>query len=453
MKKSFVGVLLFLFATILVSGCSNKESSLNGNSNDNGSGNSNGNEDGITYTIDTNVEGEINFWSWDTMFEDVIVEFNKVYPNVKVNLTVMDIGELHDKLQTTINSGSGAPDVSHVDNVIRYGEPGLLEDLSQPPYNAERYAGTTSDYIWERWKSLDGKRLLAVPWDITPGVFYYRPDLYEQAGLPSDPEELGEFLQDKDNVLTAGQTLAANDIYMFEFRDTPAVQYGDAIGYFDKDFNYTRNDERMIELLDFVKQGSQIGWAPQKSVIFDDEGVQLLKQGRVASFPAGTQFARAIADVVPEQSGKWSVTRMPLDTYVGLSGSTFVIPSQTTNKEASWAFTEWISRSEEAWKIYVEKGIQPAWGHITSLPWYQEMTNEFLGGIQAFKFYDTLTYEIPVRRFTPFDGAAWPLYIDKVNEAIDNNIDSRTILSQIEDNTLKQLGPDIEKLKEEMANW
>src|SRR5690606_41845274 len=107
-------------------------------------------------------------------------------------------------------------------------------------------------------------------------------------GLPTDPEELGEYLQDTENVLDAARTLAANDIYMYEFRDSPAIQYGDAVGYFDSELNYTRNDERMIELLDFVKEGVQIGWAPQMSLVFSDEGKQLVKQGKAASFPAGT---------------------------------------------------------------------------------------------------------------------------------------------------------------------
>src|SRR5690606_17800555 len=120
---------------------------------------------------------------------------------------------------------------------------------------------------WHRWKSWDGKRQLGIPWDLTIFVWYYREDIYEQVGLPTDPVELGEFLQDTDNVLYAAQVLAANNEYMYEWRDSPAIQYGDGLGYFDTELNYLRNDERMIELLDIVKQGVQIGWAPQMSVL------------------------------------------------------------------------------------------------------------------------------------------------------------------------------------------
>lgn len=405
----------------------------------------------ITYTHPFDLEGEIDFWTWDPMFEDVIVEFNKTYPNIKVNLSVMELGELHDNLQTTLTAGRGAPDVSHMEqgNFTRFQSEGLLEDLFKPEYNIQRYYDLQPEYNWHRWKSWDGKRQLGIPWDLTIFVWYYREDLYEQVGLPTDPEELGEFLQDTDNVLYAARVLAANNMYMYEWRDSPAIQYGDGIGYFDRELNYLRNNERMAELLDIVKQGVQIGWAPQISVLFSDEGKQLTQQGRVASFPAGTNGARHLREVIPEQSGKWRVTKLPLGVHAAAGGSTFVLTSQSDNKEAAWAFMEFINFDEEAWKIYTEHAVQPGWKHITVLDWYQNHTDEYLGGQKDYAFYETLVDTLPIRTVNPLEGAAWGIYIDKVNESIDNNIDSRTTLQQIEDITMRQLAPEIEQLKKE----
>src|SRR5690625_2956773 len=403
--------------------------------------------DEVPLKHDSSLEGEITFWSWGDWIDEVEA-FNKIYPNIKVNVVTMEIDELHDKLHTTISAGSGAPDVSHVLGAERYSDPGLLEDLLDPRYDMGRYEHLTAPYVWERWKSIDGKRLLAPPWDIAPGVFYYREDIYDQMGLSTDPDELGEFLQDEDNVFMAAQTLAANDIYMYEFRDSPAIQYGDALGYFDSELNYTRNTDRMVELLDIVKRGVQIGWAPQISVLFSDEGKELLKQGRVASFPAASNGRIHLENVVPEQSGKWRATKMPFGVNASLVGSSFVLPSQSENKDAAFAFIEFIAVDEEAWKIYLDGSVQSGWKFITSLPWYDEFESEYLGGQQEFSLYDTLVDEIPVRRFTPLDGAAWPLYIDQINESIDKNIDSKTTLQQIEENTMKQLAPDIEEMKE-----
>lgn len=198
-------------------------------------------------TYDSSLSGTVTFWTWTPdIYEQIIVEFNKDYPNVEVELVGLEFGDLHDTLQTTLAAGEGAPDAVQVEQnqFARYSTGDLVEDLLQPPYNASRYQDGTSEYNWERWKSVDGERLLGMPWDVTPGVFYYREDLYEQVGLPSEPEALGEFLKDPENVITAAQTLASSGMYMFEWRDSPAVQYGDAIGYFDSEYNWLRNDEK-----------------------------------------------------------------------------------------------------------------------------------------------------------------------------------------------------------------
>lgn len=448
MRKSIRIVLFLLIVGLILSGCKSDQTNVENTEDPE----NNELEESIDYSFDSSVSGEVEFWTFTPyVYEEVISEFNEVYPDVDVNIVGLDFGELHDKLQTTLAAGSGAPDVAHVEfaNFPRYVYGDVLEDLLQPPYDAGKYEDMVSEFGWDRWKSVDGKQLLGMPWDVTPGVFYYREDLYDQVGLPSDPEELGEFLQDKDNVLMAAQTFAANDIYMFEWRDSPAIQYGDAVGYFDDEFNWMRNDDKMAELLDIVKEGIQIGWAPQMSILFDDEGKQLVNQGKVASFPVGNQAARDLKQIFPDQSGKWRATRLPLGLNVSLGGSTYVIPSQSESKDAAWAFIEWTTQAEEGWKSYAEHAIQPAWKHITHLPWYQEHTNEYLGGQYDYKFYDSLDDDIPLRKFTPLDGEAWPIYIDNVFEAVDNNIDSKTILQKIEDDVYKQLGDEIEKLKEE----
>ncbi|MFC5466786.1 ABC transporter substrate-binding protein [Lederbergia graminis] len=448
MNKKTLAFMMLLIFVLIFAACSKKDAG--GNSNN---GKNNEKEEEPLFEIDSSLEGEISFWTWTPdIYEKVVEGFNKDYPNIKVNVIGLEFGPLHDQLQTTLAAGTGAPDVAQVEQgqFPRYSTSDLLEDLLQPPYNAQEYREYVSEYNWERWKSVDGKRLVGLPWDVTPGVFYYREDIYEAMGLPSDPEELGDFLQSSENLLDAAQTLAANDIYMYDWRDLPAVQYGDAIGYFDSNYNWTRNNDKMAELVDIVKQGIQIGWAPQLSGLGSDEGKQLMKQGKIASLTMGSWGARDIEAVLPEQAGKWRATRMPLDVNVGLGGSSFVMPSQGENKELAWAFMEWMVLSEDAWKAFVEHSVQPSYSHIVSLPWYQELTNDYLGGQQDYKFYSSLDPNIPVRRLTPLDGTGWHHYITGLNEAIDKNIDSKTILNQIEENAMKELASEIEKLKEEM---
>ncbi len=427
-------VVLMVFITLFLVGCSigstesntdNTSDSTNNSEISEGDGSAGGGTQSIELTYDSDLSGEITFWTWTTdTYDDIIKAFNKTYPNIKVNKVVLETGDLHNKLQTTLAAGEGAPDVSMVEigNFPRYSVDNFLEDLLQPPYNAGRYQDLVPEFYWEQWKSIDGKRLLGMPSGIAPGVFFYRQDVYEQLGLPSEPEELGEYIKDPENFMTVAQTLTANGMYIMEFNDSPFIHTVDSVGYFDSELNWLRNTDLIAERLDYVKRGAQLEWAPHLSGLYSEEGKQLLKQGKLVSLPSGSWAVRAIEAAVPEQEGKWRATSMPLGINVAIGGSTWVIPSQSENKEAAWAFVEWMNVTEEAWKIFVDNNLQPAWNHITSLPWYQETTNPFLGDQKANRLYAELSDQLPIRRYTPLDGKAWPIFIEKINESIAKKI-------------------------------
>ena len=48
-------------------------------------------------------------------------------------------------------------------------------------------------YKWIKGSTEDG-RLVAMPWDIGPAGFWYRTDLFEAAGYPTEPEKVEELI-------------------------------------------------------------------------------------------------------------------------------------------------------------------------------------------------------------------------------------------------------------------
>lgn len=401
-------------------------------------------------TLDPNMSGEVTFW---TFLDDkeksakLQEDFNKVYPNIKLKTVYVPFGDLHDKLQTTLAAGKGAPDVALVEQgqFPRYSTTNVLVDLLEQPYDAGKYKDLVSEYNWNRWSSIDGTKLLGMPWDVTPAVTYYRADIFEELGLPSDPEELGEYIQDPENFFTLAQILKANGKYAMEWRDSPVHWYGDSLGYYDTELNYIRNTEDFIQYLDISKRVNQLKIAPHDGIL-SDKGKQRVKKGESPMYVAGTYGARDLSINFPEQKGKWRATNMPFGLNVGMGGSTFVLPAQSQNKDAAWAFIEWVTTSEEAWKVWMEQSVQPDWKNITSTDWYSSHVSEYLGGQEDQKFYTSLTDKIPVRRYTPLDGLAWPLWVEGVLNAIDKNIDSKTAIQQTAENIEKKLKADKEKL-------
>ncbi|WNS43427.1 extracellular solute-binding protein [Paenibacillus sp. MMS20-IR301] len=398
------------------------------------------------------ITGEVTVWAFnEQVFDEIGTAFMAEYPGIKLKTVVMPFGDLHDKLQTTIAAGSGAPDVAEVEmyQLNRYMAGHVLENLLEEPYNAGKYKDLVHPFNWERWMTPDSSELLGMPWDMTPGVYYYRADIFEELGLPSDPAELGEYIQDEENFLNLVQILKANGKYFMEWNDGPAVWAGDEVGYFDKDMNWTRNTEKMVKVLDITKRGQQLGWAPHIGYA-SDEGKQLVLKGDLVGVVAGSFGARGLQETFPELAGKWRATRLPVGINVGMGGSSFVIPAQSKNKEAAWAYIQWSMRSENAWKIWTKHSIQPGYKDISSLDWYANTKNEYLGGQEEFKLYEQLSNDIPIKHLTPVDNKGWEIFIAAIGDALAKNTDSKTVIQKIGDDVMAQASKEIAAFKKAM---
>ena len=475
-KKNFIGgkkmkfakfskMVFVLLAIILVlSACSGGSGGSNkGNTtpvtNNEGSTNDGATipEDGETAPVvedfGKDVTGEVTMWVFnENIFEEVAAAFMAEYPNIQVTPVFVPFEDLHNNLQTALASGTGAPDIAEVEvgNFTRYVTGGVLENLLAEPYNAGQYKELVPAYNWERWMSPDGSELLGMPWDSTPGVWYYRSDIMEELGFPDDPTELGEYIKDPENFLTLTKAATANGKYLFEWRDGPIHWAGDEIGYFDDNLTWIRDNDKLVSILDYTKRGNQLNWAPHLPY-GTDEGKPLVQSGQLIGMALGSWGARDLEINFPELSGKWRATNLPMGINYPIGGSSFVIPSQSENKEAAWVYLQWAMRSENAWKIWTKHSIQPSYTDITQKDWYASHTSEFLGGQEDYKFYEQLAAQTPTKRLNPLDGAGWGIWVPRILDALDNNVDSRTTLQLAKEDAESILAEDIAKLKTELG--
>ncbi len=145
-----------------------------------------------TVTSAAEISGEITVWSWDIAaksLEATIPSFNRLYPNVKVN--VIDLGNqnVFDRgLAGCAAGGVDLPDVYSIENneaeVFWSRFPDCFTDLRT--LGAGELLGDFPEFKWTEL-TMDGK-IFAIPWDSGPVVVFYRRDIYEQAGV--DPGRL-----------------------------------------------------------------------------------------------------------------------------------------------------------------------------------------------------------------------------------------------------------------------
>lgn len=394
------------------------------------------------------LSGEVTIWSWYPEAIDVIVPgFNKMYPNIKINNVTMEWGETHEKGLTTLASGSGAPDILMIDNgqMANFNTVEGLDDLLLPPYNAGKYKAEFPESNWERYLSLDGKRLLAFPWDLPPAVTWYRMDVLEEAGFPSDPDELGVFMEDPENFLNMAQTLKAQDKYLLEWNNQILDIYLMGMGFFDRDLNYLRNTDYIVKALDYAKKGAQLQLGANVSM-WSDEGKQAMNAGKLAMIYSGSWMGGGLEEPLAETAGKYRVAKLPFGVYGGWGGSSYSIPSQGKNKEAAWAYIQYALATIEGQTEHIKISCMPGWKPAWELPTYEEVEVEFLGGQKSNILYAQLVDKIPAVVRTPLDAKAQEIWNQGITDAIEKNQDSRAALQKIADDIEAAVANDKAKL-------
>ena len=51
--------------------------------------------------------------------------------------------------------------------------------------------------------------MTAMPWYVATGVMFYRPDAFQAAGLPTEPDQVAKALSTWDDFIKAGQSIKA----------------------------------------------------------------------------------------------------------------------------------------------------------------------------------------------------------------------------------------------------
>ncbi|EFU42232.1 extracellular solute-binding protein family 1 [Paenibacillus vortex V453] len=166
-----------LLISMIASGCSSGSEGKGGTS-----APGTGGDDGKKVEI---LLGYYSSDSSDAKMKELIEQFEKQHPNIKVKTQSAPYGQFYQKLDTQIAAGQ-APDVWLSDGVyvMKYAQRGAAKDLTDwiaKDLKADEYYGLDFN------KDADG-RYWGVPQGIQVGVLFYNKDLFDKAGVayPSD---------------------------------------------------------------------------------------------------------------------------------------------------------------------------------------------------------------------------------------------------------------------------
>jgi lactose/L-arabinose transport system substrate-binding protein len=312
-------------------------------------------------TTAAKLSGTVTIWMWKAAHETltksgVLEAFAKEYPDVKVDVVEYAPADVYQKLPLALQAGTGAPDISLVENshLAQIVALGGLTDMTQwvTPYIDKMNA-----YKWADAK-LDDK-YYAMPWDSGPVVFYYRRDVFDAAGLPSDPDGVSKAVATWDDYFNVCKTIKEKTGSAC-FSNNKANNYGrlyemmlwqQGLGYYDAEGNVTVDSPENIATLETLKKfwdadltSDQLewtdGWYAELAADTSAKPIAtLIEAAWMGAFLKGW--------IAPGTEGKWGVALMPSFKAGEVraandGGSAFVIPEQSKNKEAAWALTEFL---------------------------------------------------------------------------------------------------------------
>jgi multiple sugar transport system substrate-binding protein len=353
---------------------------------------------------------EVTFWWWDDNGKLWADAYTKVNPAIRVNFVNTPFADAHDKLLTSFAAGSGAPDVASIEigRVGGFTAKGGLADLKVAPFDAGKYEQDMVKYKWIQGSTSDG-RLVCMPWDIGPAGVWYRTDLFEENGLPTEPEEVEALFGGKehtwDDFLTVAKQVKDKSGGKTSLIAHAGVDIYGAV-YRQQGEGYQEGNKILIE--EKATRAFELANRTRK------DGLDANIEWWGADWNAGMQNNAFAALVIaawmqggltrdhPQTVGKWRVVHAP-ETNYNWGGSFTSIPEQSKVKEQAWEFVQWACCTADGQNtMFKSSGVMPAYKPAWKDPLYEQPV-DFFGGQRAYQIWTEIADNIPAILRTPND--------------------------------------------------
>jgi multiple sugar transport system substrate-binding protein len=371
-------------------------------------------------------------------FKAALPGFNKIHPNINVEFEMLEWASHHQAMQTALAAGSGAHDVEAIEGsfISQFRNSKALENLLASPYNAEQYKDNFGAFKWGHSYSLDRKQYVAIPWDVAPVSFFYRADVFEDAGLPSDPEGVAKKMSTWEGVLDVARKVYipgkrwlvadAVDLYNAYFFNQD---------YYDEKLNLRLDRPGDIECLNAVIEIRKNKLDMNASS--EQEENAAYANAALVSHMAGCWWGGYLkASLDPGGFGKWRITTLPGNLPAKNNGGSYLgIPSQGKHKLEAWYFIEYMLTTKEGQNKMLEAtdsfpALTTAWDD----PLYNQ-GDPFYGNQQTRSVWKAIAAGLKEPAYTTLmDSTAQNLIGEIVNAGLTEGLNAQTIKQRIKTN-------------------
>ncbi|WP_116452332.1 ABC transporter substrate-binding protein [Blastococcus litoris] len=368
-----------------------------------------GSDDQITLTVGL-------FGTFDFDNAGLYDEYMELHPNITIEQTaVAQSAAYYQALQTRLAAGSGLADIQGLEigfiaDVVRNHADAFV-DWSQED-DADELEGNFYDWKWGQASSEDGK-VVGLGTDSGPQAMCYRKDLFEQAGLPTDREQVGDLWPDWESYLDAGRQYAAAPGKQADsaWVDSPASVFSSSVyqgelAYNDEDGNPIPGESDGVESAwSYASQAAAEGLTANLTQ-FGDEWNAAFSNGAFATIACPAWMLGYInSQMGDEGAGLWDIAPLPGadESASNWGGSWLGVPANGEHVEEAKELAEWLTAPEQQVKLFTRTAHFPSSPQAAEDPEVVDAVNEYFSGAPTGQIFGEAAASIRRTPIGPYD--------------------------------------------------
>ncbi|MFJ9715031.1 extracellular solute-binding protein [Streptomyces sp. NPDC101213] len=336
-------------------------------------------------------------------------EYEKLNPNIKIAENVIERNEnYYPALVNHLTTNSGLQDIQAIEvaNIaeVTATQSAKLQDMS-------KVSGVDkSKWLGWKWAQATTKedKTIALGTDVGPMALCYRTDLFKQAGLPTDPAEVGKlWAGDWNKFVSVGEQYKKKAPAGTFFMDSPggllnAVLSSQEEKFYDSSGEVIYKKNKAVKAaFDLTAKAAEQGLVQAQTQFQPawDTTISNSKFATIACPPwmLGTLKGKS----KPESFGKWAVAVAPKSGNWG--GSFLSVPSSGKNVKEAEKLVAWLTAPEQQAKLFKVQGSFPSTPSAYTMPEVTGAKNEMTGDLNIGTIFAEAAKAAPVQVIGPKD--------------------------------------------------
>ncbi|GAA5141721.1 extracellular solute-binding protein [Nocardioides marinquilinus] len=350
-------------------------------------------------------------------YDPLIEQWNAEHPDIQVEQTKVSLwDDWKNELNTNLQANAGLPDVVAIEGDFMpalVAAPDRWVDLSDPDVE-----GRWLDFKEQAATTPDGQ-LLGYATDAGPEAICYRADLLEEAGLPSDREEVAARMTTWEDFYALGEEFTAkSDAAWYDSSGSIAQAMLNQVAFpFEKEDGTVDVENPELQEVWQTVTGNAEGLSTRNKQ-WNDDWTASFKNDGFATIPCPGWMRSNIRDNQGKLAGGvvWDIA----DAFPGgggnWGGSFLAVPKTSTHQAEAQEFIEWITAPEQQLQVFASQGNFPSQVAALDSPDLLSASDEYFNDAPVGEIYSNRAEAIDVQ---PYQGPLYSDILGKFQAAVD----------------------------------